>query len=162
MGAGTLSNLRCAPFFMSDPVDPKDPKDKAAAPGAPPPDTKTDAKSSGRVAFDARGNPTWEWQTSTGVFGREVSTQRLKKLEASELSIVDTPPTAPQKKKGFELSLDEPQMPNRESGFNPYNSAPSGAKAKVADEPRKPPTDLRKLDAWIKMKKGLAEKDKKK
>jgi hypothetical protein len=143
---------------MSDPKDPQ--KDKKSPPGTPP-GTPTDEKSSGRVAFDARGNPTWEWQTSTGVFGREVSTQRLKKLEAKDLAIVDTPPTAPQKKKGFELSLDEPQMPNRETGFNPYNSAPT-PKAKVADEPRKPPTDLRKLDAWIKMKKSLAEKDKKK
>jgi len=144
---------------MSDPKDPQDPKAKPATPGTPP--AKEAEKSSGRVAFDARGNPIWEWQTSTGVFGREVSTQRLKKLEAKELAIVDTPPTPPQKKKGFELSLDEPQMPNRETGFNPYNSAPA-PKVKVADEPRKPPTDLRKLDQWIKMKKSLADKDKKK
>ncbi len=142
---------------MSDPKDP--PQDKKSPPGAPPA-VPTTEKSSGRVAFDARGNPIWEWQTSTGVFGREVSTQRLKKLEAKDLAIVDTPPTAPQKKKGFELSLDEPQMPNRETGFNPYNSAPAASKAKVADEPRKSPADLHKLDAWIKMKKGVAEKDK--
>ncbi len=135
-----------------------DPKDKQSPPGAPPPAPTTE-KSSGRVAFDARGNPTWEWQTSTGVFGREVSTQRLKKLEASELAIVETPPTAPHKKKGFELSLDEPQLPNRETGFNPYNSA-SASKAKVADEPRKPVKDPKKLDQWIQMKKGLAGTDK--
>jgi hypothetical protein len=142
---------------MSDPKDPKDPKAQPAAPA--PADT---GKSSGRVAFDARGNPIWEWQTSTGVFGREVSTQRLKKLEAKELAIVETSPTPPQKKKGFELSLDEPQIPNRETGFNPYNSAPAATKPKVADEPRKPVKDLRKLDQWIQMKKGLADKDKKK
>lgn len=143
---------------MSDPKDTaKDKKSPLGAPPAPP----TTEKSSGRVAFDARGNATWEWQTSTGVFGREVSTQRLNKLEAKELAIVDTPRTEPRNQQGFELSLDESQLPNRELGFNPYDSAPT-PRAKVADEPRKPPTDQHMLDAWIKMKKGLAEKDEKK
>jgi hypothetical protein len=68
-----------------------DPKDKKPLPGAPasPPDVE---KGSGRVTFDARGNPVWEWETSTGIFGRDVSTQRLKKLEAKDLAIVETPP----------------------------------------------------------------------
>ena len=140
--------------------DPKDKKPDPAKPEAPPPATE---KSSGRVAFDARGNPTWEWQTSTGVFGREVSTQRLKKLEAKDLAIVDTPPVDVKKKpKGKELSLADPIRANRATGFNPYDSSSAvSPRSKVADEPRKGPKDLRKLDEWIKLKKGL-DKDKKK
>src|SRR5437868_8008901 len=43
-------------------------------------DSGTD-KRSGRVAFDSRGNPIWEWQLETGVYSRDVSTQKLKKLD---------------------------------------------------------------------------------
>lgn len=139
------------------------PEDKKSPPGAPPAKPETD-KSSGRVAFDSRGNPTWEWQTSTGVFGRDVSTQRLKKLEAEGLAIVETPPAdakKPAAKKGFELSLDEPGKGSKATGFNPYDNSSAVAPKKVADAPRKPVSDLRKLDQWIKLKKGLKDNDKK-
>ncbi len=137
-----------------------DPKDKKPAPGEVPPNPEAD-KSSGRVTFDARGNPVWEWQTSTGIFGRDVSTQRLKKLEAKDLAIVDTPPAEAKKagNKKQQLSMAEPIV-NKETGFNPYDSSGSVSPRKVADQPRKPVKDLRKLDAWIKLKKGLKDKDK--
>lgn len=137
-----------------------DPKDKKPGSEAAPPNPEAD-KSSGRVAFDARGNPVWEWQTSTGIFGRDVSTQRLKKLEAKDLAIVDTPPAESKKtgKKTQELSMVEPRV-NKETGFNPYNSSGAVSPRRVADEPRKPVKDLRKLDEWIKLKKGLKDKDK--
>jgi hypothetical protein len=32
---------------------------------------------SGRVAFDERGMPTWEWRVDTGTFSRNIDTQRL-------------------------------------------------------------------------------------
>ena len=38
-------------------------------------------RKTGRVQFDERGNAIWEWSIATGAFGREVSTQRLQKLE---------------------------------------------------------------------------------
>lgn len=141
---------------MNDPKDKKPP----VIPATPAPETE---KSSGRVAFDARGNPIWEWETSTGIFGRDVSTQRLKKLEAKDLAIVETQPADARKKqmKASDLSIDNPRA-SRATGFNPYDS--SGAvspRQKVADEPRKPVKDLRKLDQWIKLKKNVKDKDKK-
>lgn len=47
------------------------------------------APRSGRVAWDERGNSIWEWQTAPGVFSREISSQQLEQLEASNLHIVD-------------------------------------------------------------------------
>lgn len=81
---------------------------KDRQPGAP--------KQSGRVAYDAKGNPVWEWETSTGVFDRNVSTQRLKKLEA-KLSLEETQPVP--KQKGLELQEGE-RLPG--GGINPYNT----------------------------------------
>ncbi|MGD9842277.1 MAG: hypothetical protein AB7F79_12640 [Steroidobacteraceae bacterium] len=75
-----------------------------------------EAKESGRVAFDARGNPVWEWKTSTGVFDRNVSTQRLKKLEAQDLKLEDTQAL----KKPKELSIKEHGGLSG-GGVNPYD-----------------------------------------
>ncbi|MGE3531819.1 MAG: hypothetical protein AB7I12_08500 [Steroidobacteraceae bacterium] len=44
---------------------------------------------SGRAAWDERGNSVWEWQTAPGVFTREISSQQLEALEATDLRIVD-------------------------------------------------------------------------
>src|SRR5688572_1289045 len=55
-----------------------------------PEDHDPENRPSGRVAFDDRGNPIWEWETQTGMFSTDVTTQRLKKLEAPELSIDET------------------------------------------------------------------------
>lgn len=94
---------------MTDPKDKTDSKqDKPDRVGA--------VKQSGRVAFDARGNPTWEWQTSTGQFDRNVSTSRLKALEA-ELKLADTQSAlAP---KGLTAETPPP-LPG--GGFDPYDS----------------------------------------
>ncbi len=93
---------------MSD----KDTKSPAAPrpPGEP--------KQSGRVAYDSKGNPVWEWETSTGVFDRDVSTQRLKKLEA-KLSLEETQPVPKPKAKGLSLQDAEP-LPG--GGRNPYDT----------------------------------------
>lgn len=73
-------------------------------------------KRSGRVGFDDRGNSVWEWQLETGVYSRDVNTQRLKKLDLDELSIADT---AIHKKP---TGLTPEDKPGTE--FNPYNNAP--------------------------------------
>ena len=90
-----------------------DPKDRA--PTTPPP--TDDSKRSGRASVDERGNSVWEWQLETGVYSRDISTQKLRKLDLGDLSIAETashqkPPTAAPK--------DKAKAPG---GFNPYDSA---------------------------------------
>ncbi|HME39414.1 MAG TPA: hypothetical protein VKG63_10690 [Steroidobacteraceae bacterium] len=100
---------------------------------------KGDAKSTGRVQFDDRGNAIWEWSIATGAFGREVSTQRLQKLEHPALSLAEDAPSP------FDQVRSNPL--GTKTGYNPYDSGKLG----------KPPTpakkDLRKLGDWLRLKK---------
>jgi hypothetical protein len=98
-------------------------------------------KSTGRVKFDERGNAVWEWHLGTGAFGREVTTQRLQKLEHPALSIADDAPTP------FETVRANPL--GTKKGYDPYDSGKLGRKP--SDKPVK--KDLRKLGEWLKLKK---------
>jgi hypothetical protein len=124
-------------------------------------------RKSGRVTFDARGNAVWEWSMSTGIFGRDVDSERLKKLEAPDLKIADDPP---QKSRTFATSPDErgpgfdpynthayrpTDPPPKRTGGDPYNTASSG---KLSDRSGKP-TDLRRLSEWIKRQRELQKKN---
>jgi hypothetical protein len=109
---------------MSD-KDSKPPAENQAynkrEPGAP--------KQSGRVAYDSKGNPVWEWETSTGVFDKDVSTQRLKKLEA-KLSLEETQPVPKPKS----LAVQEPErLPG--GGMNPYDSGGKSNASQPAAHP---------------------------
>jgi hypothetical protein len=98
-------------------------------------------KRSGRVQFDDRGNAVWEWAIKTGSFGREVSTERMKRLENPGLSLAEDAPTP------FDKVKPNPQ--GTVKGYNPYDS---GKLAKTGAPPKKK-TDLRKLSDWLKLKK---------
>lgn len=37
-------------------------------------------KPSGRVAFDEQGNASWEWQSETGTFSRDIDTVRMRTI----------------------------------------------------------------------------------
>ena len=116
--------------------------------GQPPaPEGKTDAptqgKGTGRVKFDDRGNAIWEWSVATGAFGREVSTERLQKLEHPALSIADDAPTP--------LDTVRPNPLGTKKGYDPYDSGKLG---KRPEAPRK--TDLRRLSEFLKLKKQAA------
>ncbi len=155
-------------------TDPEDKKPERAPPTAV--GSQGTDKRSGRVAYDSRGNPTWEWQLETGVYSRDVSTQRLKKLDLGDLSIAET--ARHKKPEGLEGEHKAPlpgggfnpydNTPAKGSGggFNPYNSAGSAGKnARPAPGqppppvPRKP-TDLKKLEEWMKLKKRVEENKK--
>jgi len=99
-------------------------------------------KESGRVQFDERGNAIWEWAVSTGAFGREVSTERMKKLENPGLSLADDAPTP--------FDTVRPNPLGTKKGYDPYDSGKLG-KAKA---PAK--KDLRKLSEFLKLKKQAA------
>jgi hypothetical protein len=116
------------------------PAPKPAADGAgEAPDAKAKDKSTGRVQFDARGNAVWEWSIATGAFGREVSTQRLQKLEHPALSIAEDAPTP------FETVRANPL--GTKTGYNPYDSG------KLGKAPPPAKKDLRRLSEFLKLKK---------
>jgi hypothetical protein len=98
-------------------------------------------KQSGRVQFDDRGNAIWEWAVSTGAFGRDVSAERMKKLENPGLSLADDAPTP------FDKVKPNPQGVVK--GYNPYDS---GKLAPGGPSPKKK-TDLKKLSDWLQLKK---------
>jgi hypothetical protein len=97
---------------MHDPEDPK--RDKPDAPAAQGEPSAT-RKPSGRVTFDSRGNSVWEWQLETGVYSRDVSTQKLKKLDLGDLSIAET---------AIQPGPLAPKRTTPGGGFNPYDNAP--------------------------------------
>jgi hypothetical protein len=91
-------------------------KGSPETPQSPPPPASE--KRSGRVGFDERGNSVWEWQLETGVYSRDVSTQKLKKLELGDLSIAET--AAHKRPPG----LGDTKAPMPGGGFNPYDNSP--------------------------------------
>jgi len=123
------------------------PKPGADAPGkASAQEPDVDARSNGRtgrVKFDDRGNAIWEWSIATGAFGREVSTERLHRLEHPALSIAEDAPTPSETVRANPLGTKK--------GYDPYDSGKLG---KPAAPPRK--KDLRRLSEFLKLKKQAA------
>ena len=140
-----------------------DSKDK---PSIPP-----DDKRSGRAGVDDRGNTVWEWQLETGVYSRDISTQRLKKLDLGDLSIAET--ASHQRPAGLDPK-DKPKAPG--GGFNPYDSASGGDRggnpydnARNASKklqqpsntpPERKPMDLKRLEEWMQIRKRLEQEKK--
>jgi hypothetical protein len=105
---------------------------------------QTGGKGTGRVKFDDRGNAVWEWSVATGAFGREVSTQRLQRLEHPALSIVDDAPTP--------LDTVRPNPLGTKKGYDPYDSGKLGKPPKAPGK-----KDLRRLGEFLKLKKQAAD-----
>lgn len=118
--------------------------------------------------FDARGNAVWEWSLSTGIFGRDVGTERLKKLEAPDLKIAEDSQKAQasgtssaQRGSGFDPydthSVRRATPAPVGTGKDPYNTAGAVRGAQRARGSK--PTDLRRLSEWIKQQRELHKKD---
>ena len=139
-----------------------EPKDKP--PGAP------DDKRSGRAGVDERGNTVWEWKLETGVYSRDITTQRLKKLDLSDLSIAET--ATHKRPAGLTEKAAEPKKPG--GGFNPYDSAGGSTGGNPYDNARntqrrtqqpsapsapqaRKPMDLKRLEEWMQIRKRLQE-----
>jgi hypothetical protein len=156
---------------MSDPKD-RDPRDKKApAPQSPP---AGEAKRSGRAGLDERGNTVWEWQLETGVYSRDISTQKLKKLDLGDLSIAET--ASHQRPEGLGADKKPPQKKLPGGGFNPYDSSNSGGaggnpydnarnfgkktQPPAGAPPARKPMDLKRLEEWMEIKKRLEQQKK--
>lgn len=88
---------------------------------------------SGRIAFDDRGNATWEWRTDPGTFSRDIDTHRLKALqEATATNLAPDSPTSP------------------DSGIDPYSNADRPLSTGKPEAPRRTLSDMRELSEQIK------------
>jgi hypothetical protein len=84
---------------------------------------------SGRVAYDERGQPVWEWRVDTGVFTRDVDTRQMRKI---------------QEEAAVNLS---PEQSRRFVGFDPYSTAVAKEPPAPEQPPKpKPPKTRRTLD----------------
>ena len=92
---------------------------------------------SGRVAYDDRGQPVWEWRVDTGVFSRDVDTKRLRQIqEEASAKLRDAPPPPPP----------------RSVGFNPYDTAVAKEQPVKPEPPKpQPPKTRRTLDDMRKL-----------
>jgi hypothetical protein len=140
-----------------------------------PPDKPADAsdnKRSGRAGVDERGNTVWEWQLETGVYSRDITTQRLKKLDLGDLSIAET--AKHQTPSGLSNKGAEPKK--ADGGFNPYDSAGESSGGNPYDNarntqrriqqsspstpPARKPMDLKRLEEWMQIRKRLEQQKK--
>lgn len=154
---------------MSDPPrkggDRKDPPqhDSSSADANAPAD---DARS-GRISYDERGNSIWEWKLETGVYSRDINTQRLKKLDLNDLSIADTAsqpglsdkPSEPMPGGGFN-PYDNSSTAGGNVGSNPYNRGARGPlkpEPKPAEPKARKPMDLKKLQEWMEIRKRVEQ-----
>ena len=124
--------------------DSKPPPAGKTPPDASPEAAGQPAKRTGRVKFDDRGNAVWEWAVTSGSFGLEPTTQRLKKLENPTLALADDAPAPGETVKINPLGTIK--------GYDPYESG------KLVGKPKPRKKDLRKLSEWIAMRKQATDK----
>lgn len=155
-----------------------DPKDRDSRKPPPPPTAGNDSKRSGRAGVDERGNSVWEWQLETGVYSRDISTQKLRKLDLGDLSIAET--ASHQRPAGLGEKRKDQDKSKRElpgGGFDPYDNTSGAGEAggnpydnarnfgrkiqQPASAPsQRKPMDLKRLEEWMEIKKRLEQQKK--
>ena len=87
-------------------------------------------KPSGRVAFDQKGNATWEWQRETGRYADDIDTQELKTI-------------------GADLRCEGDHVPNSSPLHDPYDR-PALPDSRQPHPHKRTLDDLRRLSEEIK------------
>jgi hypothetical protein len=93
----------------------------------------------GGVRHDARGNAVWQWATETARHAVASTSQLLRRLDVSSLSLEELDEDKPAPKVPTKTASATPAKPGAparkaERGFNPYD----GAATPRAAAPRKP------------------------
>ncbi len=88
---------------------------------------------SGRVAYDDRGQPVWEWRVATGVFSRDVDTKQMRQIQEEASAKLQ----------------DEPSP--RSVGFDPYSTATAKEPPPQPQPQPQPPKTRRTLDDMRKL-----------
>ena len=141
--------------------------DEPAVAGGTAADRTAREKTSGRIAFDSRGNAIWEWRTGDKQFSRDVNTTLVEKLESPDLSLQTTRIAKGQP--AFAARAVEGSQGNAaESGtYNPYNHpasdvprsavrpAPGGHPIKKAAPKIQASKTSARPNGWVRLLQGL-------
>jgi hypothetical protein len=93
---------------------------------------------SGRVSFDDRGQPVWEWRVDTGTFSSDIDTQQLRQIQDEAA-----------------VTFNGEAATASAVGFDPYSTIVS---AEPKRAPRRTLDDMRKLSEEIKRKRQQQQK----
>jgi hypothetical protein len=112
----------------------------------------------GGVKHDSRGNAVWQWATETARHAVASTSQLLRRLDVSSLSLEELqddqqPPKTPksQAKASASPTRAAPGKPvappSRERGFNPYDGAAIARAAASSAAKKKPPALVKRARA---------------
>ena len=97
--------------------------------------------STGRIAFDDRGNAVWQWRSDTGTFKSDIDTQRVRALQEATTAQL-----------GGEAQVAAPAAPPPSN--DPYSTADAHHLLEKK-APRRTLDDMRKLSEEIKRARAL-------
>jgi hypothetical protein len=98
--------------------------------------------SSGRIAFDDRGNAVWQWRSDTGTFKSDIDTKKVRALQEATTAQL-----------GGEAQVAAPVAATRPNN-DPYSTADSHHLLEKK-APRRTLDDMRKLSDEIKRARAL-------
>jgi hypothetical protein len=107
----------------------------------------------GGVQHDARGNAVWQWATDSARRAIVSTSQLLRRLDVSSLSLEDEQPSGAQSKPVPTKSAPYKSAPNKPAasarkahgGFNPYDGA---AMPRAAAPKKQAPVSARPRPSW--------------